>query len=73
MMHAVEQEDNHLLFNVLARNAMGGARSKADRASHYRITSVDNQDGVDADFQAYAVQPGTDLGICACAPPGMPR
>lgn len=62
-----------MLFNVLARNAMGGARSKADRASHYRITSVDNQDGVDADFQAYAVQPGTDLGICACAPPGMPR
>ena len=54
---------NDLLFNVVVRNAQGGASQKANGALTFRNTAVDNT-GEDAEAGAASV----DLKICACYP-----
>ena len=59
--------NNDLLFNVVVRNAQGGASQKANRALTYRNTAVDNT-GEDAEAGSSSV----DLKICACCNSSLP-
>ena len=57
-------EFNELQYNVVVRNNQGGLSGKADRASNYRNTAVDNQGGTDVE----SMSSGADMKICACYP-----
>ena len=60
---------NALLYNVVMRNAQGGLSQKANLATTYRNTGVDNQNGADIEEGSSGMHAGAaDLKICACYP-----